>query len=55
MFETSNASGIPGGHIVKTTMFQLGGGDLPTIPASPHTPKRKREAKSYTWKWTESG
>ena len=34
MSETSNASNIPSGHTVETTMFQLGGGDLPTIPAA---------------------
>ena len=28
MSETSNASNIPSGHIVETTMFQLGGRDL---------------------------
>ena len=32
MLETSNASNIPGGHIVEITRFQLGGVDLPTIP-----------------------
>ena len=47
MFETSNASGIPGGHIVKTTMFQLGGGDLPTIPAT-----NRLNGKNY-FKWSQ--
>ena len=69
MSKTSNACSIPVGHTVETTMFQLARVDLPTIPAakstqwekllqmftnSPQTPKRKREAKPYTWKWTES-
>ena len=47
MFETSNASNIPGEHIVKTTMFQLGGGDLPTIPTA-----NQPNGKNY-FKWSQ--
>jgi hypothetical protein len=57
MFETSNTSSLLGGHTIETSMFQLGGGNLPIIPVtkptewkellqmvadSSHTPKSKR-------------
>ncbi len=47
MSEVSNASNLPGGHSAETTMFQLTGGDLSSIPVA-----NRLNSKNY-FKWSQ--